>query len=407
MYKQPKKKRSMRCPNCNSLSTKKNGKRKLTYIGFDRKSKKQVQLYRCKKCQKTFSKRRDSHKHYSSGFKEQIVRMHIEERMSFRVMSKRLKERFAVKISAGYLCKVFNETISKVKSSMQIKGQCQPQWEGYLIVDDKMINIKVDKKLSLIAKDRSGDIVHEELLDYIQQDRYDDFLRFIKLRLNYQFKSITTDLDPMLAKAIKTVLPEGCPHQLCLKHTLDNIYRIVKYQTLKVKLNKLEREAQIKQWKLSEDIQQELIKLRGEIEQIDKMIKQTKQFLWNKDRKKSEALLKIIIENYAKKYPDVIDLLTKNKEGLLKHQLDKKIPKTNNDAENTNRQIKRRLKTIEAFQSQKNAENYLIIICNHLRMKPYTDCRGARKYRNGYSPLQLCQAKLSTNDWVKFSLNYL
>src|SRR4030065_766485 len=79
MYKQPKKKRSMRCPNCNSLSTKKNGKRKLTYIGFDRKSKKQTQRYRCKKCQKTFSKRRDSHKHYSSGFREQIVRMHIEE----------------------------------------------------------------------------------------------------------------------------------------------------------------------------------------------------------------------------------------------------------------------------------------------------------------------------------------
>jgi len=332
--------------------------------------------------------------------------MHIEERMSFRVISKRLKERFAVKISAGYLCKVFNETISKVKSSIQIKEQCQPQWEGYLIVDDKMINIKGEKKLSLIAKDRSGDIVHEELFDYIQQDRYDDFLRFIKLRLNYQFKSITTDLDPMLAKAIKTVLPEGCPHQLCLKHTLDNIYRSVKYQTLKVKLNKLEREAQIGQWKHSEDIDQELIKLRGEVERIDKMIKQIKQFLWNKDRKRSEALLKRIIENYAEKYPEVINLLKKKKESLLKHQLDNKIAKTNNDAENTNRQIKRRLKTIEAFQSRKNAENYLIIICNHLRMKPYTDCRGARKYRNGYSPLQLCQAKLNTNDWVKFSLNY-
>lgn len=407
MHKQPKKKRSMRCPNCKSLSTKKNGKRELTYVGFDRKSKKQTQRYKCKNCQRTFSKRRDVHKHYSSGFIKQIVRMHIEERMSFRVISKRLKERFAIKISPGYLCKGFNETISKVKSSKQIKEECQPQWEGYITVDDKMINIKGEKKLSLIAKDRSGDIVHEELLDYIQQDRYDDFLRFIKLRLNYQFKSITTDLDPLLAKAIKTVLPEGCPHQLCLKHTLDNIYRIVKYQTIKVKLNKLQREAQIKRSEFPEDKQWEIIKLRGEIDQIDMMIKQIKQLLWNKERKNSEALLKAIIENYAKKFPDVIDLLTKYKEGLLKHQLDNKIAKTNNDAENTNRQIKRRLKTIEAFQSQKNAENYLIIICNHLRMKPYTDCRGPRKYRNGYSPLQLCQAKLSTNDWVKFSLNYI
>jgi len=87
--------------------------------------------------------------------------------------------------------------------------------KGYLTVDDKMINIKGEKKLSLIAKDRSGNIVHEELLDYIQQDRYDDFLRFTKLRLIYQFQSITTDLDQMLSKAIRTVLPESCPHQLC------------------------------------------------------------------------------------------------------------------------------------------------------------------------------------------------
>ena len=137
------------------------------------------------------------------------------------------------------------------------------------------------------------------------------------------------------------------------------------------------------------------------------MIKQIKHLLWNKDRKKSEAILKVIIENYANKYPAVIELLIKNKEGLLKHQIDKKIPKTNNDAENTNRQIKRRLKTIEAFQRQENAENYLIIMCNYLRMKPYKDCRGKRKYRNGRSPLQLCKAKVSTNNWVKFSLNYI
>jgi len=171
--------------------------------------------------------------------------------MSFRVISKRLKERFAIKISAGYLCKIFNETISKVKSSIEIKQQCQPQWEGNLTVDEKMINIKGQKKISLIAKDSSEDIVHQELFDQIEQDRYDDFLRFIKLRLNYPFKSITTDLDPMLAKAIKTVLGESFPHQLPLKNTLDNIYRIVKYQTLKVKLNKLQREAENKQKKLS------------------------------------------------------------------------------------------------------------------------------------------------------------
>lgn len=119
MEKQPNKKRSMRCPYCNSLSIKKNGKREILSIGFDRKSKKGTQRYKCNDCQRTFSKRRDKYKHYSSGFKEEIVGMHIEERMSFRVTSKRLKERFGIKISAGYLCKIFNDTLSRVKRSLQ------------------------------------------------------------------------------------------------------------------------------------------------------------------------------------------------------------------------------------------------------------------------------------------------
>jgi len=38
-----------------------------------------------------------------------------------------------------------------------------------------MINIKGEKKLSLIAKDSSEDIVHQELFDQIEQDRCDIF----------------------------------------------------------------------------------------------------------------------------------------------------------------------------------------------------------------------------------------
>lgn len=396
----------MRCPFCKSLSTKRNGKRVVLSIGFDRKTTKQVQRYQCKKCNRTFSKRKDTHKHYSSGFKRELVRMHIEERMSFRVISKRLSERFEIKASPSYLCLLFNETIKSVKSSKQIKEECQPDWEGYLIVDDKMINIKGKKKVSLIAKDKSGDIVHEELFNYAEQNNYDDFIRFIKLRLKYPFLSITTDLDPMLSKSIKTVLGEGITHQLCLKHSLDNIYRMVRYQSLKVKLNKLDREAQTNKKEFPVVKQQALIKLKGEIEEIDELIKLIKKFLWQQESRKSERTFTSLRKKYSEKYPVVIEFLIKNKKGLLAHQKDKNIPKTNNDAENTNRQLKRRLKTIDAFQSKLNAENYLIIFCNYLRMKPYTDCRKHRSYKNGYSPLQLCQAKIKTNDWVKFSLNY-
>jgi len=112
------------------------------------------------------------------------------------------------------------------------------------------------------------------------------FFRFIKQRLNYPFKAITTDLDPMLSKSIKTVIGEGITHQLCFKHSLDNIYRMVKYQSLKVKLNKLEREAQTNKKEFPVAKQQELIKLKGEIDQIDELIKLIKKFLWQQNKSK-------------------------------------------------------------------------------------------------------------------------
>ena len=64
----------------------------------------------------------------------------------------------------------------------------------------------------------------------------------------------------------------------------------------------------------------------------------------------------------------------------------------------------RRLKTIEAFQSIETAFNYLNLVRNYLRFKPYTDCRGKRRIRSRKSPMKLCQVGLSTKDWLKLSL---
>lgn len=44
-----------------------------------------------------------------------------------------------------------NNVASHVKGSRQIKEEFQPKWEGYLIVDDKFVNVKGNKRVSLIA----------------------------------------------------------------------------------------------------------------------------------------------------------------------------------------------------------------------------------------------------------------
>lgn len=88
------------------------------------------------------------------------------------------------------------------------------------------------------------------------------------------------------------------------------------------------------------------------------------------------------------------------------HQTDSNIPRTTVRAENINKQLQRRFKTIEGFEKNDNAFNYLNLIRNYLRFKPYTDCKNDRYNRNGKSPLELCQAKIVNCDWIKNSINW-
>lgn len=91
---------------------------------------------------------------------------------------------------------------------------------------------------------------------------------------------------------------------------------------------------------------------------------------------------------------------------LLTHQKDEKIKKTNNIAENINRRLMIRLKTIESFKNFNSAKNYLNLYKNYLRFKPYTDCKGNNKIKNGKSPLEVCGVVLKSKDWLKNALTF-
>lgn len=67
-------------------------------------------------------------------------------------------------------------------------------------------------------------------------------MRYIKTELRYKFRAITTDIDLMLEKSIKTILRKDIPHQLYLQYSMDNIYRILRYRPQKIQLSKLEKE---------------------------------------------------------------------------------------------------------------------------------------------------------------------
>ena len=79
--------RARRCRYCGRLETVKNGRRLLIQVGLDGKVKRRVQSYQCLGCGRYFSIPRERKGKYSWGFKVHVERMHLEERMSYRVMT--------------------------------------------------------------------------------------------------------------------------------------------------------------------------------------------------------------------------------------------------------------------------------------------------------------------------------
>jgi len=197
--------RSVRCIYCQSLNTVKNGSRTITAMGFGRKTTARVSRFRCLACGGYFSLRREKGQRYTVGFKLELARMHVEERMSYRVMAKRIDEPFGKRVSPHALCDMVNEVAAHAKGSLAMQREFRPQWSGYLLLDDKNVSIRGKWVMSLVAVDKTGDALHSEMLERPEQEGFTDFVRFVVERLEYPLKGTTTDFDERFARALKAL----------------------------------------------------------------------------------------------------------------------------------------------------------------------------------------------------------
>jgi len=405
-------KRRMRCPQCKSLSTVRNGNRSLTTVSVDRHVGRSVQCYRCRECGEYFSCRKEKHKKYSFGFKAELARMHVEERMSYRVMAKRIREKTGKQIGPSVLCGMVNEVARQSKSSWHIQHEYRPEWTGYLVVDDKYLNKRRKALMSLVAIDSTGDAIHSEVLEEPTQENVENFFLYIRDRLEYPIKGITTDMDDRLGRAIERVFARQIPHQVCLWHALESIRGMLGYGQLARQKAILERQEErltgkVLEWMVVErrqKLRQELQQVRSRYDQQRGLLMIIRQMLYSKKRSESLALLKRLESYEGKVYPQVIAFLKAHLDGLTMHQRDHRLEKTSNRAENFNKQLQRRFKTIESFQTPETAFNYLNLLRNYLRFKPFTDCRVHARERNGRAPIELCNVKLAHHNWLRHAV---
>lgn len=264
------------------------------------------------------------------------------------------------------------------KDSLEIQRELQPNWNGVLGIDGKLVSIGGEKDTILIATDLpTTDLVFYDVVDGENEDDCNRFLLMIRDYLEYPVKGIVSDLGrgKVLIKLIKTVFPD-VPHQACIVHFARYIeYRIPKSRK-------------------SPHYDQNRV-LRNAIHDIlfaDRFADALELF----------EGLQHISDSFSVSYQRAaIKALRKHFDLLTTHFHDPELPRDNNVVENIISQMNKKLKLTKGFSQRSAAYNFLKLWAVYYRFKPFTDSNF--NHRNGKSPLQLAGANTAGLEWLTFS----
>lgn len=345
----------------------------------------------------------------------------MEERTSYRSLAKRYHETVGVKVSASTLQRMVEAVGKRCKTPAELSQELDLEWRGYLLADDKHIGVRGKDFSWYIAVDKSGDIIHANVMKEQTVTKMVEFFQVVKDDLRYRMKGLTTDQEILFQLAHKKVNPSK-PHQICLQHALESLDRHIGYVRQVGQLKRMQRKIRERLRSLPDRGTTESRKTAWEeIKQGYENIRLLKQRLRPVETLRKAIRRVLFSSNYNRAcsrwanfhrhplrdnpvHPVMIEFVNRRWHSLTIHYHHPGMPNTNNIAENTMRQLERRLKTIEGFGSLRTARGYMNLLIAYLRVKPFTDCRGPRKYRNGLSRLELAGATLPTNDWLKLCL---
>jgi hypothetical protein len=238
---------------------------------------------------------------------------------------------------------------------------------------------------------------------------------------HYKLRGLTTDQEQLFALAFRRVYA-GKPHQYCLKHALDSLDRLLGYkrqvgrrERLKGKLRAIleglpdrgEQESLLHARQSLWRGLQELKVLKSALAPVEELRRAIRRVLFSR----SYGIARSRWANFHRHrlrhtvaHRVIVEYVASHWKVLTVHYHFRGMPNTNNIAERTMGEIQRRLKTIGSFGNVRTAGAYINLLIAYLRAKPYTDCRGYRKYCNGLSRLELAGAELPTKDWLKLAL---
>ena len=323
------------------------------------------------------------------------------------------------KISPTSLAHVVQEAAVRCKTAWEMSRELKPRWQGFLVLDEKMVSVRGKQQWFYGAFDTTGDVVHWRGVRELTVGEAVAFVQEVK-QLPYPCRGIVTDLDTVLTRAVEEEYREK-PHQYCLKHALAALENLLGYKGLMAR----QRRTQVRMRREFEGLpDRKRLSLRRAEGRFLVQWQKTREQSRNAraiDALRDQCYAILFARTEASAHEGLTELrrtrsmlwtrkwravrfLEHHWDRLMMHHRVRGLPRTNNMAESFNKQIQRRLKTIESFQHRATAIPYMNLLVAYLRLKPYTDCRGARKHLNGRNRLQAAGLKHLPNDWLRTCL---
>ena len=363
------------------------------------------------------------------------------------------------------MCKTINSKIANFKNNFKITEHFidQLNYSSNLVLDGKYVPVKEEIETHLLSDTKkkgkiprskkrqkitrgkvliwgadylSHDIPHYEFDDSENAFAFDKYFRKLK-SINYPLKSITVDDKQELIKAVKRYFP-NCIIQLCTRHYLKKISRILGTGMIKIKIRSKEKlidklfgdkdnnyipATRFRAVKLAAQLVNEIAELEFKYELLIDFQNIVESILYASEYTIAEHRFESLIKYYwPKKFQmrdqfdkDQINTIKKlvrdlkeHKEYLLNYLQypHLNIPRTNNLIEGYNSQLELRLNSIKGFETIETAKNYLNVWIVKRRFSKFTDCKNNFKSLNGKTPLECAGADISDiQDWYKWSQN--
>lgn len=287
-----------------------------------------------------------------------------------------MEHRLGCPVSRYTLDTWVDETGGRAMTPLQMSVMLTPRWGGFLGVDGKAVFVKGVEHALLVAVDQTTqDVVHTLLVKAETEEAFYQLVRETVVEAGYPLKGLVMDASPRFVAAHAHYLAK-LPLQLCRIHFARNLdYDIAKAKRSPDAGLRVELKQRIRAVFFAEDYPEAL--------------------------RRSRSLLADAAHYQGLSRHDTLGSLDHRFQFYMTHHRIPGLPADANITENVIKQLGKKLRLMEGFETVDSAERFTRLLVGCYRFKRFTDSGNGH---NGKAPLELARVDLTGLDWLHYLL---